>query len=414
MTSRWTKPRGGRSGGRGRPRARPPAPGRPTAGRAAVEDGPQAAALQVLGDQERQVVLAPVVDGHEVGVVERGRGLGLGLEAAQERGVVGQRRVQHLDRDPPAELDVVGQVDLGRRRRRPPARSAGTAQPAPGRRARSPVRESHGRDGTDRPLAEPWMPPGHEPAGTPAAEPAGDRLQHTGAMSSAAPAARRLVLPALGLVGLALIVAAGFLAGDGRRAAGRPARARGDLPHSTGPRSWPRTGSAPTSRPGYAGELVVNGVDDPRRTSSTRTTGSTSWCSTRARARCSPRCSRTGTAPRSCCGAVEEGRDSAGPPRRWCFERAVSAAADSTWRRRERTQSAVASSPAGRDRAAARSRAGARSRPRRGSGTPSSVALVSLEAPGSAPTTTAVVFFETLPGDLPPRALMASSASSRL
>ena len=35
-------------------------------------------------------------------------------------------------------------------------------------------------------------------------------------------------------------------------------------------------------------------------------------------------------------------------------------------------------------------------------GTPSSSALVSLAAPGPSPTTTAVVFFDTLPGDLPP------------
>ncbi len=46
-------------------------------------------------------------------------------------------------------------------------------------------------------------------------------------------------------------------------------------------------------------------------------------------------------------------------------------------------------------------------------GTPSSSALVSLAWPGSAPTTTAVVFFDTLPGDLPPRTLIASSAASR-
>src|SRR6202022_5185872 len=46
-------------------------------------------------------------------------------------------------------------------------------------------------------------------------------------------------------------------------------------------------------------------------------------------------------------------------------------------------------------------------------GTPASVALVSLAAPGSAPTTTAVVFLDTLPGALPPRSLIASSAASR-
>ena len=30
-------------------------------------------------------------------------------------------------------------------------------------------------------------------------------------------------------------------------------------------------------------------------------------------------------------------------------------------------------------------------------------ALVTFDAPGLSPTTTAVVFFDTLPGDLPPR-----------
>src|SRR5690606_8727004 len=47
-------------------------------------------------------------------------------------------------------------------------------------------------------------------------------------------------------------------------------------------------------------------------------------------------------------------------------------------------------------------------------GTPSDSALVSLEAPGDSPTTTAVVDLDTLPGDLPPRDLMAASASSRV
>jgi hypothetical protein len=40
--------------------------------------------------------------------------------------------------------------------------------------------------------------------------------------------------------------------------------------------------------------------------------------------------------------------------------------------------------------------------------------LVTFDAPGSAPTTTAVVFFDTPPGDFPPRPLMAASASSRV
>ena len=129
----------------------------------AVQDGAQGAALQVLRDQERQVLLAPVVDGDEVGVVQRRRGLGLGLEATQEHGVVGQRRVQHLDRHAAAELHVVGHVDLGGR--------AGTDQgrePVPiGEHPTDQLAHrcgSHGQDGTERP------PPSRGPlAGPPGA-----------------------------------------------------------------------------------------------------------------------------------------------------------------------------------------------------------------------------------------------------
>ena len=46
-------------------------------------------------------------------------------------------------------------------------------------------------------------------------------------------------------------------------------------------------------------------------------------------------------------------------------------------------------------------------------GTPSSVALASLAPPGSLPTTTAVVFCDTLPGAFPPRDFIAASATSR-
>ncbi len=59
-------------------------------------------------------MLAPVVHGEDVWVVQSRGGLRLRPEAAQEGLVVGERRVQHLDRNPPAETDVVGQVDLGR------------------------------------------------------------------------------------------------------------------------------------------------------------------------------------------------------------------------------------------------------------------------------------------------------------
>ena len=61
-----------------------------------------------------------------------------------------------------------------------------------------------------------------------------------------------------------------------------------------------------------------------------------------------------------------------------------------------------------------RSPGGARRRPRRGSGTPTCSALVTLLAPGLSPTTRAYVLALTLPGLLPPRATIAASASSRV
>jgi hypothetical protein len=79
---------------------------------AGVEHRPQAAAPEVLGDEERHVAVAPVVDGHDVGMAERRGGLRLGPEPAEERVVLGERRVEHLDGHPPPQPDVVGQVDL--------------------------------------------------------------------------------------------------------------------------------------------------------------------------------------------------------------------------------------------------------------------------------------------------------------
>jgi hypothetical protein len=82
---------------------------------AEVEHATQAAAGQVLGDQVRRaLVLAPVVDGDDVRVVERGCGLRLGPEAAEEALVVGEGGVEELDRHPAAKPGVVGQQDLGR------------------------------------------------------------------------------------------------------------------------------------------------------------------------------------------------------------------------------------------------------------------------------------------------------------
>ena len=45
---------------------------------------------------------------------------------------------------------------------------------------------------------------------------------------------------------------------------------------------------------------------------------------------------------------------------------------------------------------------------------PSSSAFLSFAAPGASPTTSTKVFFDTLPGDVPPRAMIASSAPSRV
>ena len=81
-----------------------------------VEDGRRLPPAEVLGDDVRgAVVVPPVVDGHDVRVVQgRGR-LRLGAEAPEERVVVGERGVQDLHRHPTAQADVVGQEDLGRR-----------------------------------------------------------------------------------------------------------------------------------------------------------------------------------------------------------------------------------------------------------------------------------------------------------
>ena len=78
--------------------------------------GPQAAAAEVLRHQVGAVgFLAPVEDGHDMGMVQ-GRGRpGLGPEPAQERFVVGQGRVQELECHPPAEPHVVGEDHVGRR-----------------------------------------------------------------------------------------------------------------------------------------------------------------------------------------------------------------------------------------------------------------------------------------------------------
>ncbi len=83
-----------------------------------VVDLAQAAAGQVLQHQVGgAVLLAPVVDLEDVGMVEGGHRPRLGPEALEEGGVAGQCRVEHLDRHPAVERDVVGQVDVRGRAR---------------------------------------------------------------------------------------------------------------------------------------------------------------------------------------------------------------------------------------------------------------------------------------------------------
>ncbi len=100
---------------------------------AGVEQPPQAPAPQQLEHHERHVVVAPVVDGHHVRVVERRRDLRLRTEAAEEPGVVGEGGVEHLHRDAAAQPDVVGHVDATARARRRSARAGGSGRQARGR-----------------------------------------------------------------------------------------------------------------------------------------------------------------------------------------------------------------------------------------------------------------------------------------
>ena len=82
-----------------------------------VEEAAEAPALEKLQHHEGRFILPPVVDGHDVGMVERGGQLGLGAEAAEEPGVVGQGGVEDLDGDLPLEAHVPSGVDAPARPR---------------------------------------------------------------------------------------------------------------------------------------------------------------------------------------------------------------------------------------------------------------------------------------------------------
>jgi hypothetical protein len=94
-----------------------------------VEDGPEAEedrdgtlreavaqrlALQELGDEIRLPVLEThVVEGHDIGVVQRTGQLRLALEPFEERAVGAQRLGHHLERHVPPEPGIPGSVHLG-------------------------------------------------------------------------------------------------------------------------------------------------------------------------------------------------------------------------------------------------------------------------------------------------------------
>ena len=109
------------------------------------EHRPQRAVGEELEHQIRDAaLLAPVVDGHDVRVVERGRRLRLGAEALDERRIVGQRRMQDLHRDRAPQGDVFGAVD-GRRC----ARANGREQPvAPAQHPAHQLLSERGHDQT--------------------------------------------------------------------------------------------------------------------------------------------------------------------------------------------------------------------------------------------------------------------------
>src|SRR5205085_304225 len=73
----------------------------------AAEDVRQALAVDVLHDDVvGRALLAPVVDAHDVGVVQVGGGLRLAAEPGDERRVAGELGEEHLDRDGAGEQQV--------------------------------------------------------------------------------------------------------------------------------------------------------------------------------------------------------------------------------------------------------------------------------------------------------------------
>ena len=78
------------------------------------QDVGQAAALDVLHhDEVRALLLAPVVDRHDVRVVQVGGALRLTAEPLDEARIGGELREQHLDGDGAVEQLIAGEEDVG-------------------------------------------------------------------------------------------------------------------------------------------------------------------------------------------------------------------------------------------------------------------------------------------------------------
>ncbi len=79
-----------------------------------AKDVAQRLAFDVLHDDEvRAVLLTPVVDADDVGMVEGRRAVRLATEAFDEARVAGELGEQDLHRDEPVEDLVAGEVDVG-------------------------------------------------------------------------------------------------------------------------------------------------------------------------------------------------------------------------------------------------------------------------------------------------------------
>jgi len=144
-------------------------------------------------------------------------------------------------------------------------------------------------------------------------------VQHTGAMSpKLRRMARRLALPALGLVGLAIIVAAGFMGRtDPEPLVGQPSLEAIFPTDGANIVAQDRVGA--DLQPGYDGDLAINGVTIPEDQLD-QDNGLNQLVFHPG-----PGKVLTALQPGKNCARitwwrVEESRTAAGPPRQWCFD----------------------------------------------------------------------------------------------